>query len=293
MPLGWLVTCKLAAIAVALQHPPSPRTWPTFATTLPTPAPLHQEAPAHSAEARGAGGGGGRLPHQTGRLPVMRDRRLPPQWASTAPVGFQKGVILKLLGPGSPYASGTCASCAWGTITSQDPSTGHWHLHLSGSDLKVGMRGAQPHDLPRGSHGVLPRLPARRSTVAHGCSAPGCLAPRRPPYVFLTVRGSPFTYADPGRGTQRRGSHAHRPSSSIRTSFGPSGLQNFLRERRTLPWPPPCWATDRHGHAHPTMDIVNKDQHAKAKAFLGAASTARADRGAGRVASGVCIGRRY
>ena len=47
---------------------------------------------------------------------------------------------------------------------------GHWHLHFSGDDLKIGHRGAQVKHVPRGSHGLLSRLPPGAERIPRGVS---------------------------------------------------------------------------------------------------------------------------
>ena len=261
---GWLVTCKLAAIAVALQHPQA-RAMADFRNDLPTPAPLHQKRQHMLKLAELEAVADACL--TAGRLPVMRDRRCRRNGLYRTS-RFQKGVILKLL-TRIPLRQRNVRELRLGDHLSQDPSTGHWHLHLSGSDLKVGMRGAQPHtyhvDLTEYCPDFLPTL-----TEWLTVQRPRLPGAQTSPYVFLTVQGQPFTSRTLGgelktEVAMRTGIRFY--PHLIRTIWATEFLeetQNFAVAATML--------GDTIGMVMRTYyDIVNKDQHAKAKAFLGTA----------------------
>ena len=243
---GHLVVCKLGAIAVTLQHP-NARAIADFRNALQPPAPLHQKRQHMLTLAQLEAVADACL--TDGRLPILRDKRTRRNGLYRTS-RFQKGVILKLL-TRIPLRQRNVRELRLGDHLYQDPTTHHWHLHLSGSDLKVGMRGAQPHtyhvDLTEYCPDFLPTL-TEWLTVQRP-RLPGAQAS---PHVFLTVQGRPFTTRSLGGNSRTRWPCAPA-SGSIRTSLELFGLPSFWRRRRTLPWPPPCWATRSVWSCAPTM----------------------------------------
>ena len=264
---GHLVTCKLTAIAVVLQHPQA-RAMADFRNALQPPAPLHQKRQHMLTLAQLEAVAEACL--TDGRLPILRDKRTRRNGLYRTS-RFQKGVILKLL-TRIPLRQRNVRELRLDEHLYQDQA-GHWHLHLSGSDLKVGMRGAQPHtyhvDITEYCPDFLPTLTewltVRRPRL------PGAGAS---PYVFLTVAGQPFNAT--ALGVELKGEVAMRTGIRfyphlIRTIWATEYLeatQNFAVAATML--------GDTIGMVMKTYyDIVNKDQHAKAKAFLSEALRAR------------------
>ena len=139
---------------------PKPAPWPTFATTSRRPLPLHQKAPAHRLESsRKATHGGGCLPPTAGRLPnvIARDRQAcrnglyrhqsVPKGGSSSNSWYQDPLTpaeRARAAPGGPSLRRILSTGALAPPPRGQRSQGR------------PMRGAQPHTLPRGSHGASP-----------------------------------------------------------------------------------------------------------------------------------------
>jgi hypothetical protein len=187
-------------------------------------------------------------------------------------LAFQKGVMLKLL-VRIPLRQRNVRELRLGDNLYKDDE-GRWHLHFRGSDLKVGMRGNTVNEyhvnLSEDTDGLVPVI--EEWMTVH--------RPKLPPPVadavnllFLTQSGRPFT--------DDSLSQEIKDAVTMRT-----GKRFFPHMIRTV------WATEyltapeTHGdyQTAATMlgdtlqvviktyyDVVNKDQHAKAKTFLASA----------------------
>jgi hypothetical protein len=184
---------------------------------------------------------------------------------------FQKGVILKLL-VRVPLRQRNIRELKLEENLYKDGAR-QWHLHFKGSELKVGMRGGTVNEyhlnLSEDTDGLIPIL--EEWITVHRPKLPVTDAARS--LLFLTQSGRPFTADALGPEI--------RDVVSMRT-----GKRFFPHMIRTV------WATeylthpDTHGdyQTAATMlgdtlqvviktyyDVVNKDQHAKAKTFIGKA----------------------
>jgi hypothetical protein len=260
---GQCVVITLSAMAGVLEHPARPAL-AHLRTTLPTPAPLHAkrahwvslaqlEAVAEACLAEG-------------RAPLVPHGYQGEYRGSLRATRFQRGLILKLL-VRIPLRQRNVRELQLGTNLYEDQ--GHWHLHFSGNELKVGERGGRINtfhvDLTDYCPELLPVLDEFLQVYR----------PRLPnaatsPLLFLTRRGRPFT----ATGLRQELSAV----VGMRT-----GQRFFPHLIRTI------WATeyidrerDFTGAATMLGDnvatvlrayqhILAKDQHAKAKAFLGEA----------------------
>ena len=260
---GHLVTCKLTAVAVVLQHPQA-RAMADFRNALQPPAPLQPKAPAH-ADARATRSGSGGLPH--GRPPADPARQAhPPQWAlphQSVPEGGHPQTPDQ-----DPPAPAECARAAAGRASLSGPG-GPLAPPLERQRSQGRHAGRQPHtyhvDLTEYCPDFLPTL--TEWLTVRRLRLPGAGAS---PYVFLTVAGHPFTAA--ALGVELKGEVAMRTGIRfyphlIRTIWATEYLeatQNFAVAATML--------GDTIGMVMKTYyDVVNKDQHAKAKAFLATA----------------------
>jgi hypothetical protein len=257
---GWLVTCKLAAIAVALQHPHA-RAMADFRNALQAPEPVHVKRQHMLSLAQLEAVAEACL--TAGRLPPVVDRRARHPGMRRASL-FQKGVILKLL-VRVPLRQRNVRELRLGDHLYQDEK-GHWHLHLSGRDLKVGMRGAQPHVYHLNLTELFPEWVA---VLEEWLTVQRPRLPRaqEAPWVFLTIQGKAFTSRTLGgelkeEVAMRTGVRFY--PHLIRTIWATEYLeatQNFAVAATML--------GDTIGMVMKTYyDIVNKDQHAKARDFL-------------------------
>jgi hypothetical protein len=180
---------------------------------------------------------------------------------------FQRGVILKLL-VRVPLRQRNVRELRVGENLYADHK-GHWQLHFSGAELKIGTRGGQVNEynlnLTEYAPELLPLFEEWRTVYR----------PRLPnaatsPFLFLTQRGTPhtvqtlreeLTYIVARHTGQRFYPHL------IRTIWATEFLektQNFTTAATML--------GDTLAVVMKTYyDIVHKDHHAQAKAFLGTA----------------------
>jgi integrase len=248
-------------IANVLKHEAAPAL-ADLRNTLKPPPPLHikrehwvslreLEAVAESCLAEG------RSPY----LPFRLAKHPGSRWATQ----FQRGVILKLL-VRVPLRQRNVREIELERNLWKDQATGHWHLHFSGSDLKVGERQGRINeytiDLSGDTTGLVPAL--EEWLQVYRPRLPGAATS---PLCFLTQRGTPHTVQT------LRQELAYIVARHTGQRFYPHLI-------RTI------WATeyidktrDFTGAAYMLGDnvqtvlrayqhILGKDQHAKAKAFL-------------------------
>lgn len=183
---GRQVATIITTIANVVGHSQAPAL-ADFRNTLPVPAPLHTkrahwislaqlEEVAESCLA-------------DGRKPVVIQPGTRHGGAGRASA-FQRGVILKLF-VRVPLRQRNVREMQLEKNLWQDPTTGHWHLHFAGDELKIAHRGAEinKYELNLSTYrpefipvledfltGYRPRLPGAQTS----------------PFVFLTHRGRPF-----------------------------------------------------------------------------------------------------
>jgi site-specific recombinase XerC len=156
-----------------------------------------------------------------------------------------------------------------GKHLAQDPQTGHWHLEFRGDELKVGNRGPQVNtyhvDLTDYCPDFLPWL--EEWLTVHRPKLPNAATSR---LVFLTQHGKPHSQKSlhvdlseaVGMYTGQR-FYPHLVRSIWATEYLEK-TQDFTVAATML--------GDTIGTVMKTYyDIVAKDQHAKARAFLGTA----------------------
>jgi len=263
---GRQVAIMIATMAKVLDHP-AQHALADLRRGLRVPTPLHNkrahwvslaqlEAVAEACLAEG------RAP----LVPAGRDSRFP---GAQRAGRFQRGLILKLL-VRVPLRQRNVREMQLGKHLTQDRQTGHWHLEFRGDELKVGNRGAQVNvyhvDLTEYCPEWLPLL--EEFLQVHRPKLPNATAAR---FVFLTTQ----------RGKPHSGKTLHLELSEAVGMY--TGQRFYPHLVRSI------WATeylektqdfttaavllgDTLGTVMKTYyDVVNKDHHAKAKAFLGTA----------------------
>jgi hypothetical protein len=260
---GMSVVIMLATVAVVLEHP-NRRALADFRNSLPTPTPMHTKrvhwVPLATLEAvADACLTEGRAPYTIGRHLHHPGVRRACQ--------FQRGLMLKLL-VRIPLRQRNVRELRLGQNLYQD-LTGHWQLHFRGSELKIGDRKGRVNeyhlDLTDYCPDFLPLLD--EFLRLHRPHLPGAMAS---PFLFLTWHGNPFT--------QR--SLAGELSCAVAMRTGQRFYPHLIRT---------IWATEyleatQDFTTAATMlgdtlamvmktyyDIVHKDHHGKARAFLGTA----------------------
>ena len=202
-----------------------------------------------------------------GRAPYKTDARIGYPGAYRA-THFQRGLLLKVL-VRIPLRQRNLREMRLDQHLYKDAQTGHWHLHFRGDDLKIGTRGGRVNeyhvDITEYCPDLLPAL-TEWLTVYR----PRVLRPTSPPFVFLTSRGTQFgdilvrqelAYVVARETGQRFYPHLIR---SIWATEYLEKTQDFTTAAVML--------GDTLGVVMRTYyDVVNRDHHAKAKAFLGEA----------------------
>jgi hypothetical protein len=200
-----------------------------------------------------------------GRRPYLANRRVRHPGAQRAS-WFQLGLMLKVL-VRIPLRQRNLREMRLGTNLYEEQ--GHWHLHFSGSELKIGHRGAQINtyhvDLTDYCPDILPVF--KEFLEVHRPRLPNAAAS---PFVFLTLRGKPF----------RMSSLTAELSNAVAIRTGQRFYPHLIRT---------IWATEYISKYQDFAtaavmlgdtlavvmktyyDIVHKDHHAKAKAFLSTA----------------------
>jgi hypothetical protein len=260
---GWHVMVLVAAMAAVLKHPHA-RELADLRNTVKPPPPLHIKREhwvslrelEEIGEACLAEGRSPYLPYRLAKHPGARRA-----------TQFQRGVILKLL-VRIPLRQRNVREMRVGKHLYQDPR-GHWHLAFSGDDLKIGQRRGQVNtyhvDLTDYCPDFLPVL--GEWLQVYRPRLPGATAS---PLCFLTQRGAPYTmqalrqelaYVVARHTGQRFYPHL------IRTIWATEYLeatQDFTTAATML-------GDTLQVVMRTYYDIIHKDQHAKAKAFLGTA----------------------
>ena len=182
--MGLAVVQTIVAIANVIKHP-AHRALADFRNTLPTPEPLHIkrqhvvslreiEAVAEACLAEG------RAPYSVG--PHIRHPGL------YRAMAFQRGTILKLL-VRIPLRQRNLRELSLGTNLYEEQ--GHWHLHFSGSELKIGHRGAKVNtyhvDLTEHFPKLIPVLKEFLEVYR-----PRLPNPTASTLCFLTCNGNPY-----------------------------------------------------------------------------------------------------
>src|SRR4030095_8605853 len=106
-------------------------------------------------------------------------------------VQFEHGVMLKLL-VRVPIRQRNLRELRLEHNLYKDPQTGHWHLHFSGSDLKIGMRQGRANeyniDLSADTKNLVPVLEEWLREYR-----PRLRGAQDSPFLFLTQYGRPFS----------------------------------------------------------------------------------------------------
>ena len=251
----------LAAIAKVIEHP-NACALADFCKSLPTPEPVHTKR-AHWVD----------LPTldrvaeaclAAGRVPVIHHGAVR-HLGLTRACRFQCGLMLKLL-VRIPLRQRNLRELEIGRNLYQDQATGHWHLHFRGSELKVGTRNGRTNeyhvDLTAHHPTFIPPLEEFLTTYR-----PLFPRPTTSPLLFVTQYGNPFS--------QR--ALRHELSSVVARHTGQRFYPQMIRT---------IWATEflqKTGDfttaavvlgdtlavtMRSYYDVVHKNQHAKAAAFL-------------------------
>jgi integrase len=151
----------------------------------------------------------------------------------------------------------------------QEPHTGHWHLHFQGGALKIGTRSGRVNEyhinLTTDTDGLIPVLEEFLAT--HRPRLPGAATS---PFLFLTHRGHPFSMR--ALGTELSGTVAMYTGQR----FYPHLIRSiwateYLERTQDFTTAAVLLGDTLKVVMDTYYDVVNKDHHAKAKAFLGTA----------------------
>jgi hypothetical protein len=254
----------IAAIAHVIEHPAHKELRALCATLKPPPAThikrnhmislalIDEVADAYLAE---------------GRVPLVRSE------SSTCPGAkrafrFQAGLILKLL-VRVPLRQRNIREMQLGRNLTQDPTTGQWLLEFRGEELKVGVREGQANTYTVNLSEYAPEwVPlVQEWLTVHRHNLPNAATS---PFVFLTMWGRPFSVTG----------LYHNLSTLVSMRTGKRFYPHLIRSI----WATECLEQTKDFTLAATMlgdtigvvmktyyDVVNKDQHAKAKTFLSAA----------------------
>jgi site-specific recombinase XerC len=255
----------IATMAKVLDDPAAP-TLADFRRTLKVPTPVHNkrnhwvslatlEAVAEACLAEG-------------RAPLVPARKVSRFPGAQRAGRFQRGLILKLL-IRVPLRQRNIREMQLGKHLAKDSQTGHWHLEFRGDELKVGNRGAAVNKYEVNLTTYCPEwLPLLEEFLqVHRPKLPNAATSR---FLFLGQHGIPYStktlHMDLSEVVAMRTGQRFYPHL-IRTIWATEYLdktQDFATAATML--------GDTLGTVMKTYyDIVNKDQHAKAKAFLGTA----------------------
>jgi hypothetical protein len=260
---GWLGVGKLAAIAKVLEHP-ARQALADLSQTLQRPAPLHTkrmhwvslaqlEAIAETCLVEGRRS---YTSHAAVRCP-----------GSVRSSAFQRGLMLKLL-VRVPLRQRNVRELRLGEHLYTDQH-GHWQLHFQGGDLKVGARGGRVNEYTVNLTDYCPDLlPVLEEFLReYRARLPGAT---NSTHLFLTQRGLPFS------------------QQSLRVELADTvamrtGKRFYPHLIRTI-WATECLEKTHDYQLAATMlgdtlkvviatyyNVIEKDQHAKARAFLGTA----------------------
>jgi hypothetical protein len=260
---GWQTVIVVATIARVLGRPDA-RSLADFRNALPTPEPLHIKRDHWISLAKLEEVAEAWL--QEGRAPDPYDKR-PRYRGAVGASRFQKGVILKLL-VRVPLRQRNIRELKLDKNLYQDHEK-HWHLHFRGAELKIGMRGPRVNEYHVDLTDYCPDfIPVLEEFL--GIRRPKLPGAAESKYLFLTHLGRPFTSGHLGVEL--------RLAVALRT-----GVRFYPHMIRTI------WATEYLQRTQDFTtaavllgdtlrevmktyyDVVNKDHHAKAAAFLSSA----------------------
>jgi hypothetical protein len=261
---GRSVVICVAAMAKVLKHPAS-LDLAELRNTLKLPAPVHNkrlhwvslgelEAVAEACLAEG-------------RAPLAVQSHPPRYPGARRAARFQLGLILKLL-VRIPLRQRNVRELRRDEHLYRDQA-GHWWLHFSGADLKIGERQGRVNEYRVDLTDYCPEiLPLMQEWLRD-------YRPRMPgaatsPFYFLTSRGKPFN---------ARTLHSELSEAvALRTGkrFYPHLIRTIWASQHLKETQDYATAAVMLGDTVATVmktyyDIVHKDHHAKAKAFLGTA----------------------
>jgi hypothetical protein len=258
------VVVSLTTMANLLQHPAHPAL-KALRRTLKDPSPVHikrhhmvslatLETVADACLA-------------DGRAPLPQIKASTQHPGAQRAVRFQMGLILKLL-VRVPLRQRNVREMRLGQNLGKDAQTGHWQLEFRGDELKVGHRGAQVNryhvDLSDYCPAWIPLLEeflqVHRPKLPHAAASP---------FVFLTRSGRPYT------SDTMREELGHTVALRTGQRFYPHLIRTIWATEYLTSTPAPDFVTAAImlGDLVRTVmeayfDIVNRDHHAKAKAFL-------------------------
>jgi integrase len=262
---GRQVAIMIATMAKVLEHP-AEHTLAGFRRSLKVPTPVHNKRNHWVSLATLEAVAEDCL--REGRIPVVPHGK-PTRHPGAQRAGrFQCGVMLKLL-VRVPLRQRNVREMQLGKHLAKDPTTGHWHLEFRGDELKVGNRGAQVNtyhvDLTEYCPEWLPLL--EEFLQVHRPKLPNATTSR---YVFLSQHGKPHSgkslHVDLSEAVAMRTGQRFYPHlvRSIWATEYLEATQDFTTAATML--------GDTLGTVMKAYyDVVNKNQHAKARAFLGTA----------------------
>jgi hypothetical protein len=258
---GQNVAIKMTMLAKVLGHPSAPAL-DALKRTLKPPAPTHTKrfhwiSLAQLDEIANSCLDEGRAPYI-----LHPDTRSP---GAQRAVGFQRGVILKLL-VRVPLRQRNVREMQLGKNLWKDPATGHWHLHFAGDELKIGHRGHQVNTYELNLSTYRPEfIPVLEEWLT--LYRPKLPNAQPSPFVFLTQYGNPHIaktlHADLAHAVGIRTGQRFYPHL-IRTIWA----TEYLKEKQDFQTAATMLGNTLAVVMRTYYDVVHQDQHAKASDFL-------------------------
>ena len=261
---GRQVVITVVAMANVLKHHHADAL-AAFLKTLKAPAPLHNKR-LHMVTLRELDAVADALLAE-GRTPYIAHAPLRHPGVHRVTL-FQKGVMLKIL-VRVPLRQRNIRELQLEKHLYKDPTTGHWHLHLRGDDLKMGTRGGRVNEyklnLSADTDGLVPVL--EEFLRDYRPRLPGATDS---PFLFLTKCGNPYSVVS--LRLELRTAVAMRTGGK---RFYPHLIRTIFATECLTDDDKPDWTTvavmlgDKVGtvmaHYH---DLVDQAHHPKAKALV-------------------------
>jgi integrase len=258
------VVILVAAMAKVLGHP-NTRALADARNGLQAPEPMHNKRAHHWVSLAQLEAVAESCLHE-GRIPLGVSRATR-QLGAVRTSQFQKGVILKLL-VRVPLRQRNVRELRLGEHLYQDQEA-HWHLHFQGGDLKIGARGGRVNaytvNLTEYAPEFIPLL--EEFLTVHRPRLPGATTS---PFLFLTNHGRPFSQQT------LRVELAETVAMRTGQRFYPHLIRSiwateYLEKTQDFTTAAVLLGDTLKVVMQTYYDVVNKDHHAKAKAFLGTA----------------------
>jgi integrase len=260
---GVSVVETATAMARVLGHPHAQALTDLY-KTLPTPEPVHVKR-AHWVSLAQLEAIAEACLHE-GRVPLSVSRATR-QLGAVRASQFQKGVILKLL-VRVPLRQRNVRELRRGEHLYQDQK-GHWQLHFQGGDLKVAARGGRVNEYNVNLTEYAPEFVSllEEFLTVHRPRLPGATTS---PFLFLTNHGGPFSQQT------LRVELAETVAMRTGQRFYPHLIRSiwateYLEQTQDFTTAAVLLGDTLKVVMQTYYDVVTRDHHVKARAFLGTA----------------------